>query len=355
VTQIVPVPGPLVPMPPPGAYQQVEHVEERRPLPPDDDGGGRWWIALLVGLLIAGGVIAALLLLGGEKVTVPNVVGAPRAEAEIALKRKGLSTDVTLKQSEGPKDTVIGQDPSGGTKIGKGDVVSLTVSAGPGTARIPDLEGQKRSDARSALEKLGFEIDEVREPSDTISSSRVIGTRPDAGQELERGQTVTLIISSGRERLAVPQVTGLDVEDARSTLEGSGFAVSVKEQEDDQQDPGTVLAQSPGAGERARKGSTVTLTVAKEPSQVDVPDVTGLDESDATDQLSGAGFRVRLDPQDVDTPDQDGVVLEQKPGPGKAKRGSRVTLTVGRFNPDLNPEPDTGGGTGTGDGTVTTP
>jgi serine/threonine-protein kinase len=184
----------------------------------------------------------------------------------------------------------------------------------------------------------------------------VIGTRPDAGQELERGQTVTLIVSSGRELLAVPQVTGLDVEDARSTLEGSGFAVSVKEQEDAQQDPGPVLALAPGAGERARKGPTVTLTVAKEPSQVDLPDVTGLDESDATDQLSGAGFRVRLDSKPVDTPDQDGVVLDQKPGPGKAKRGSRVTLTIGRFNPNLNPEPDTGGGgTGTGDGTVTTP
>jgi eukaryotic-like serine/threonine-protein kinase len=283
---------------------------------------------------------------------VPNVVGAPRAEAEIALKRQGLSTDVTLKESQRPKDTVIGQDPSGGAKIDEGDVVTLTVSAGPGTARVPDLQGRRQGGARRTLVRLGFEVDVVREPSDTIASNRVVATRPDSGTELDRGETLTLVVFSGPERIAVPQVTDLDVEEARNRLESAGFQVATKPQEDDNSDPGTVLAQSPGPDVRATKGSTVTLTVAKQPEQVDVPDVTGLDESDATDQLSGAGFRVRLERQPVDSPDDDGIVLDQSPGPGNADRGSRVTITVGRFEPALNPEPDTGG---TDDGTVTTP
>jgi eukaryotic-like serine/threonine-protein kinase len=353
VTQIVPIPGPMVPMPPPDAYREVNHVEERRPLPPPDERTGRrWWIGLLVALLVAGGIVAALLLLSADKVTVPNVVGAPRAEAEIALKRKGLDTDVTLKESQRPKDSVIGQDPSGGTEIGKGEVVTLTVSAGPGTARVPELQGSPQSEARRTLRRLGFEVDVVREPSDTIPSNRVVGTRPAGGEELERGQTVTLVVSSGKERIAVPTVTGLDVEEARGRLEGAGFQVVTRRQEDKDADPGTVLGQDPPAGQSVPKGSSITLTVAKEPEQVDVPDVIGLDESDATDQLSGAGFRVRLQEDAVDSPDQDGVVLDQDPGPGPADRGSRVTITVGRFNPALNPEPDTGG---TGDGTVTTP
>jgi beta-lactam-binding protein with PASTA domain len=349
VTQIVPLP---VPLPPPDAYQQIE---DRGPLPPDEERGRRWWIALLIGLLVAGAIIAGLLLLGGKKVTVPNVVGAPRAEAEIALKREGLSTDVTLKESERPKDTVIGQDPSGGSKIGEGDVVSLTVSAGPGTARVPELQGAKQSEARKQLTDAGFDVTETKEPSDTIKSNHVITTRPSAGTELDRGATVTLVVSSGKERVDVPQVTDLQVDEARNRLENAGFQVSVNEQESQDQDPGTVLAQNPSAGTQATKGSTVTLTVAKEPSQVDVPDVTGDSESDATDELSGAGFRVRIESEPVDTPDQDGIVQDQSPKKGQAKKGSPVTLTVGRFNPNLNPEPDTTGDTGDTGGTVTTP
>jgi serine/threonine-protein kinase len=89
----------------------------------------------------------------------------------------------------------------------------------------------------------------------------------------------------------------------------------------------------------------VTLTVAKESSQIEVPDVTGLSRNEAVEELSG-DFRVRTVEQTVDTPDEDGVVLSQDPAGGaKAKRDSRVTITVGRFTPDLNPEggqPDTG-------------
>ena len=104
-TSVLQPTGPMVPIPPPGAYQ--EHVEQRYYGPPtdprdpalagDDDGGGaaKWWIGLLVGLLVAGAIVAGLLLTGKDKVQVPNMVGNPQAEAEIVLKRAGFSTDVT--------------------------------------------------------------------------------------------------------------------------------------------------------------------------------------------------------------------------------------------------------------------
>ncbi len=88
----------MIPIPPPGAYQEVAQVEQRYygpPEPPvdepeDGDGPGRWWVALLVGLVVAGAIVAGLLLTGKDKVQVPNVVGSPQAESEILLKRKGL-------------------------------------------------------------------------------------------------------------------------------------------------------------------------------------------------------------------------------------------------------------------------
>ena len=94
-------------------------------------------------------------------------------------------------------------------------------------------------------------------------------------------------------------------------------------------------------GQQIKKGGTVTLTVAKAPPQVKVPDVIGETSTTRRRLLEAAGFRVRRRPQTVDTPDDDGVVLDQNPPSGeKRDKGSRVILTVGRFKPpNLDPEP----------------
>ena len=327
-------------LPPTGAYEEVVERRYSPAGPPPEDRSLRWWTALAAGLVVAAVVVGVLLLSGGNKLQVPDVVGAPQAEAEIALKREGLKPDVTLKESaDRPKGEVIGQDPAAGAKVEDGSVVTLTVSAGPGEARVPDLQGQSRNEARKALSELGFEIEEERTFSDEIGENRVVESRPAAGTSLERGLPVTLVISRGKERIAVPKVVGTKEAEARTTLEDAGFKVTVKDKESTDQPAGTVLAQDPKAGGRAVNGSTVTITVAKEPERIDVPDVTGKPEGEAIEELSSAGFTVRTVPKEVKSPDDDGVVLEQAPAPGKAKKGSRVTITVGRFNPDLDPDP----------------
>jgi serine/threonine-protein kinase len=352
-TSILQATGPMIPIPPPGAYQDVSQVEQRYygpPEPPvdepeDGDGPGRWWVALLVGLVVAGAIVAGLLLTGKDKIQVPNVVGSPQAESEILLKRKGLSTDVTLKESPTqPKGTVIGQDPGGGSRVPKGSVVGLTVSAGPGTARVPDLAGRGRNEARKQLTDLGFTIAEERATSDTITENRVIDTRPPVGQELDKGSQVVLVLSSGKERVAVPKVVDLTEDEARSTLEALGFKVTAKEQETtDSTKVGEVLSQDPAASGNRAKGSTVTITVGKEPAEVDVPDVTGQGRLAATAALEKAGFEVAQTPQPTGERSQDLHVISQDPSGAKAKKGSTVTITVGQYDATL------------GQGTTTTP
>jgi serine/threonine-protein kinase len=152
---------------------------------------------------------------------------------------------------------------------------------------------------------------------------------------------VTLVISRGKERIAVPKVVDRDEDEAKSALEAAGFTVTVEREESTDADPGKVLSQSPEAGKRSVKGSSVTIKVAKEPAEAEVPAVVGRPENEAIEELSGAGFTVRTVEQPVDSPDQDGIVLKQAPAAGKAKKGSRVTITVGRFDPNLNPDPGT--------------
>jgi serine/threonine-protein kinase len=164
---------------------------------------------------------------------------------------------------------------------------------------------------------------------------------------------VRLEVSSGLERLPVPNVVGKTTEQARSALDA--FKVTVEEKEDDEADPGTVIAQDPANGTLAR-GAPVKLTVAVEAKQIAVPDVVGRSQNTATKTLSGAGFEVVAEDEEVDSPTADGRVQSQTPFGGGAKvdRGTTVTIRVGRFKPALDPEPGTPTTTTTTPSTTTT-
>jgi serine/threonine-protein kinase len=218
---------------------------------------------------------------------------------------------------------------------------------------VPDVEGLSGRQARSRLRDAGFRVRERDEPSEEVREGRVIRTLPPIGSEIAVGSTVTLVVSTGPEQVTVPNVVGADVDDARDQLESAGLTADVRREEDPDAEPGTVLRQDPGADEEVEAGSEVTLVVAEEPEEVEVPDVRGRSESEAVAALSSVGLEVNVEESSVDRPSQDGVVQRQSPGSGaRLERGRRVTITVGRFEPDDDTGDD--GGTG-GQGTETTP
>jgi eukaryotic-like serine/threonine-protein kinase len=313
------------------------------PLPPREQRDrGRWWWWVLALLLVAGAVVAGALLLGGGKqVTVPTVVGADQANAEARLRQDGFKTDSTPKTSDRPAGEVIGQDPSGGSRAKKGTTVDLTVSAGPVQVGVPQVTGLTLQSAQGRLRRAGLKSSVREESSDTVPKGRVISATPTEGQKVDKGSEVALVVSTGPQQVDVPDVTGKSFDEASTQLEAAGLKVTRKDQETADKDPGTVLAQNPKGGGQAAKGSPVALTVAKEPTQVDVPDVTGEDQGTAIAELSAAGFEIQRKEKDVDSPEGDGVVIEQAPPNGKAKKGSTVTIVVGKFNPNLNPEGNT--------------
>jgi len=328
------------------------YVYPPEPLPPPEERDrGRWWWWVLALLLVAGAIVAGVALLGGGKqVAVPTVVGADQANAEARLRQDGFKTDTTPKTSQRPAGEVIGQDPSGGSKADKGSTVELTVSSGPAQVAVPQVTGLTLKSAQGRLTKAGLKSSVREENSDTVDKGRVISASPPEGQKVDKGSSVALVVSTGPTEVAVPDETGKSFDEASTELEAAGFKVTRKDQETADEDPGTVLSQTPKGGTQAAKGSVVTLTVAKEPTQVDVPDVTGEDQGTAIARLSGAGFEIQRKEKDVDSPEGDGVVIEQAPANGKAKKGSTVTIVVGKFNPNLNPE-----GSSTTPATPTTP
>jgi beta-lactam-binding protein with PASTA domain len=290
---------------------------------------------------------------GGKELSFPAVVGPHQANAEAKLRQDGFKTDATAKTSDRPKGEVIGQDPPGGARADKGSTVQLTVSDGPAQVAVPQVVGLTAKSAVARLQRRGLKADPTQQASTTVAKNRVISASPAEGQQVNKGSSVTLTVSSGPEQVDVPDVTGKSFDEAKPQLEAAGFKVTRKDQETADQDPGTVLGQTPKGATQAGQGSVVQLTVAKQPTQVNVPDVTGEDQAVAIRKLSAEGFEIDQQSRDVNTPDNDGVVIEQDPvGGGKAKKGSRVTIVVGKFNPDLNPEGTTTQGGAT---TPTTP
>jgi serine/threonine-protein kinase len=272
---------------------------------------------------------------------VPDVVGNSSAVASQRLQNAGFEVNIeTVRSDDVPDDRVATQDPQPGEEAEEGSTVTIIVSSGPGNATVPGVVGDKQADAERAMEEAGFKTDVRRETSDTVREGRVISTQPGENTQLEKGRTVVLVVSEGKEQVSVPDVVGDQEDDARSALEDAGLRADVSEEESEDEEPGTVLRQDPGAGGQVDKGATVELVVAKAPPDVAVPDVVDQQRDDAEQALKDAGFTVRVREETVETLDQDGIVISQDPADGEERpKGSRVTIVVGKFEPPLNPEP----------------
>jgi beta-lactam-binding protein with PASTA domain/predicted Ser/Thr protein kinase len=299
-----------------------------------EDEGRRWWLWLLILLALAAIAFGLYMLLRPEQLTVPDVIGRESATATQILQNRGFEVDiVNVENPSVERNTVAAQDPRPNTTAPEGSTVTITVSTGPGEATVPTVTGLPTDEAEAQLRDAGFESRVERQFSDRVERGRVIGTQPEAGSVVERGTAVVLVVSRGVEQVGVPDVVGESEENARSALEDVGLrAGAVTEQENVDEEPGTVLEQDPAAGEQLDRGSAVDLVVASAPPEVEVPDVVDLPEDDATDELEAAGFEVRVRDQTVTSEDEDGVVLDQAPDPGEERpEGATIRITVGRL------------------------
>ena len=276
------------------------------------------------------------------KVEVVGVEGMTLPEAKTALAAQDLRVRVTRAPSERTRGEVVSQAPSAESSVPKGTVVALVVSEGrdkpPALAEVevPGLVGLTSSDAVSALREAGLKS-RIRQVTSSERRGTVVDQVPAEGTTVVEGSTVALEVANQPkrppvERVAVPDVVGSSAATARADLRGAGFTVSSVTVVSDEP-AGTVIEQAPRAGIELRKGERVTLTVSAGPADIDVPNVTGLDEASARLELERAGFQVRVIDESIADPAQDGVVLRQAPSGGSsAENGVIVTITVGRVD-----------------------
>ena len=198
---------------------------------------------------------------GPERYAVPDLAGKTRQRAETLLERRHLRVDGTTRRYDEsvPEGRVIATDPEPGTELKRDSSIDLVLSKGPQPIDVPSVTGETLKEATTTLEEAGFEVDRSADTfSSDVPKGAIAGQSP-AGGTLTRGETVTITVSKGPEMVTVPKVEGMSQAEATKALESAGFDVTVQKFLGAPMDE--VRASRPGGGERAEKGSTVTILV----------------------------------------------------------------------------------------------
>lgn len=264
--------------------------------------GSGWarWVAAVLGVIVIAitGAFAFEYFRNSEgmfsassNVTVPDVVGWERAEAERALEQAQLRVDINEEPSpEVPRGRVIRTNPRPGSTLQADTSVVVTVSSGREITDVPDLTGLSLSEAREILEKSGLELDsEVNEQnSETMPKDSIITQNPAVGSQISKGTRVSVTVSAGKPMVRVPNLVGMNAEEAQSTLDSVGLTADVQ-QEDSREPEGRVLSVST-AGEQMPHGSPVTISVSNG-QLIAMPSITRMNRGQALRELRNAGWQ----------------------------------------------------------------
>lgn len=197
---------------------------------------------------------------GVEMLEVPDVVGKESQEAEQQLRSARFEVNLVEEYSETvPEGIVVSQDPAGGETVRHDTVAKVVVSKGREPLELPALTGKTIAEATSILKEMGLALTTAEEYSDSVAKGTVISQTPAPQTVLYRGDQVNLVVSKGPTPIAVPDVFGMQREQAIKVLQESGFKVSEEKLLGGVF--GTVRSQTPGGGEMAQPGTTVVIRV----------------------------------------------------------------------------------------------
>ena len=234
-------------------------------------------IPIMGGITLAFVVIAILFVAGMiwianpfasvEEVVLPNFVGLTY---DMIVNDELYEDFDIVVEIEEPNDTydkgiIFEQNPKAGRTVRVGSEVKVKVSSGKTVITIPTLANVESTLASGQLTDMGLEVSQKTEYNDSVAEGNVIRTDPVEGSEVDAGTSVILYVSLGPEEklIDMPNVTGIQLETARTLLQQSGLKVNKVNTDPSSDRPaGTVIQQDPAAGTQIASGSAVTLTIS---------------------------------------------------------------------------------------------
>ena len=193
---------------------------------------------------------------------------------------------------------------------------------------VPSVVGVQYEVAKATLEDVGLEVEVRREPSDSMAVGQVLSQDPPRDDQVERGSTVELVVSSGPEVVTVPNVFLLTQAEATKALTDEGLTVKVTPREVADAEPGYVVEQNPAADTEVSPGDEVEIFVSVAAGTVLVPDVVGRPLAQAQAQIQEAGLRFGTPTEAPSATVPTGSVISTDPAPGSSVERNRVIQIV---------------------------
>jgi len=194
---------------------------------------------------------------------------------------------------------------------------------------MPSVVGQAQGTAEQQLQNDGLTVAVTQEFDGAVPAGQVISTDPAAGASVRKDSTVTLEVSRGADRPPVPDVVGMTQSAAESAITGADLTVGTVTQQSSGSVPqGKVIGADPAVGTPEQPKTLVNLVVSSGPQPVNVPNVVGEPQGQATSDLQNAGFAVQVNPNQVSSAVPAGSVATMSPPGSSAAAGSTITLTI---------------------------
>jgi serine/threonine-protein kinase len=196
---------------------------------------------------------------------VPNVVGLGFEDAARRLDAAGFRHKLgeTRYHVTAPKRSVLGQTPPPGSVEAHGAEIVLDVSAGQRSAVVPSVVGLTQQRAQVLIENAGFDLGDVTQQRGNTPRGQVLSSSPAAGQTVTIPSTIALVVSGGPATVTVPDLIGLTIAEARSTLEQLGITLGPPRVDSAAlEPPNTITGQTPNGGNTVPAGSVVRVTVS---------------------------------------------------------------------------------------------
>jgi len=213
---------------------------------------------------MSGNTIELVVSLGKETIKIKDVQYKTEEEAKTILEGQKLKTNITYEPSESVAEgLVIRQEPLSGTSANTGDEVKLVVSTGGVPFPMINVAGMNEEQAKSELSAKGLSVSVEYRKDNNVATGNVISQNIAANNNVKKGTNITIVISSGKDVIAVQNVVGLNQNSASNALRSQGLGVTISEAYSDTVEKGVVISQYPTAGSSQESGATIALTISK--------------------------------------------------------------------------------------------
>ncbi len=272
--------------------------------------------------------------LGSERFEIKKeFIGMQKQVLAMRLAHRNINVNY-IEQSD--ESTAAGQilrlEPSSGY-LNEGDTLTVYVSTGPTTFKLPKLENMTEAQAKTAIKDAGMTVGSITQDfSSTIKEGLVMGQSPAAGAKVPKGTVVDIVISKGPEKLLMPDLLGMDIEEAEELLEEMGLKLGkVTKSYSDKYEKDQVMKQSIKADREVKEGTKVNLVISRGPEKGgDTEVLLGMKEADAKKKLEAMGLKYDSTKNESSASVEAGCVIrvENADGSSDIYKGDSVILVV---------------------------